>query len=336
MVLLKVSETPENIEMLNRRYGNVEISTNFETIWKINNYHEVIPLFATIQIDSLPIDDQNFWKIPDKERKECEKTLEHAAAIMALCNGVKQQLFSVFGAAIFFSPDTPDEKNLLASCKGYNDKGMIMHMVSGPPTSTFDWDVIFSDRKSGILLINEALSHTTSSGKFRDYIRLFENAFGLSTKELPKKLTQFLHPKFGYSRDEIRQWTNIRDPLSHADNKENSAIYYESDITPYIDRVEQAAYDVLFNKLKWGNKSSERKDVWLPGTYTTSPHNEGVATPGSRFKIHLRDRFDVYPIYVTTNFVPFNNNWVTDIPIATEYLPFKLTIGNTPVPIVNS
>lgn len=333
MVLLQISKMPENLEMLNRKYGTVELKTDFDAIWKINNFQELIPIFATTRITTSPLSTDGFWSIPEDTRKLCEKTIERAAAIMAICNGVKQQIHSAFGPSIFFTPETEAEVELLAQSQGYNNEGANIHIISAPPLSSFDWEEVFSDRESGLLLMNEALSHQTSSGRFRDYIRLFENAFCLATKELPKKLSQFLYADFGYSREEIRLWINLRDPLSHADNKKNDSVYYEADIAPYIDRIEQAAYDVMFNKLKWAEKSSERRCVWLPSSYTQNAENKCMIRLGSKSRIHMRDRFNTYPIYLRNNFKPLTSPAIADTPIAHEYSPITCSVAGMTVPL---
>ena len=333
MVLIRTSNRPANLDILNRTYENVELHTNFETIWKINNFVELIPTFAKIKLSSSPLDANLNWEVPEGERKKCEEVLEYAAAMLSICNKSKLQIFSAFGPSLLFTPETKEEHVSLLSNRGYHDSQARLITTSAPPLTNFDWNKTFSDRVSGAFLMKDALAHETASGKFRDYMRLFENAFGLSTKEFPKKLNQFLYPQYGYSRSEIQEWVSIRDPLSHADNKKNQIICYEGDITNYIDRVEQAAYDVIFNKLHWSSNSYERRNVWLPGAYSTNQNGNGVLQIGSPFNIALRDRFNVYPIYIRNNFSPFPYNGVTDCPIAEKYEPIRCSVDGIDCPL---
>ena len=333
MALIRTAKQPPNLDILNRTYENVELHTNFETIWEINNFEELIPVFAKIKLSTSPVNEELYWRVPEGERKKCEEILEYAAATLSICNRAKQTIFSVFGPALIFTPETSEERDLLLSCKGYKDSSCKIIITSPPPLTNSEWDKTFADRLSGVFLMKDALSHETASGKFRDYIRLFENAFALSTKELPKKLSQFLHPDFGYTKSEIMEWVNIRDPLSHADNKKNSTILYEGDVTTYSERVEQAAYDVIFNKLAWSNNSPSRREIWLPASHSTNQDGNGALRIGSTFNLALRDRFNVYPIFTKNNFKPFSHNGITDCPISAEYKPITCTIGGINCPL---
>ena len=153
------------------------------------------------------------------------------------------------------------------------------------------------DRLPALSLIAEAHSHSLAAGKFHEYVRLFEYAFALQFSQLPKKLVQFLKPVYGYTTEEIKSWTKIRDPLTHADGKKSDEIYLDSDVRSYIQRIEQAAYDVLFNKEKWHDKSRERRDIWAPIAATTNNSGNLVIKQGSEPKLGFQvfDDFGVFP-----------------------------------------
>ena len=92
-------------------------------------------------------------------------------------------------------------------------------------------------------------------------MRLFESGFALEFSQMAKKLTQFLNPAFGYTRSEIASWIEMRDPLTHADGKRSDLILLDSDVRKVTQRMEQAAYDVLFNKQMWRDRSRSRRNL---------------------------------------------------------------------------
>jgi len=50
-------------------------------------------------------------------------------------------------------------------------------------------------------------------------------------------------------------------------------VAFERDVTSFIDRMEQAATDVLMNKAIWSDGSLARRQVWDPTTATLSPQS---------------------------------------------------------------
>jgi len=124
-----------------------------------------------------------------------------------------------------------------------------------------------SDRLDGVALLAEMLSHTHSTGKYHELIRFFECAFQLSPTKMDKKLSQFLRKSgLGYDRDEVKTWLEIRNAATHADRKNDKNFVVELDVTKFIPRMEQAAYDVLLNKVKWRDRSQD-KEGYLETTY---------------------------------------------------------------------
>jgi hypothetical protein len=330
MVLMEVIKLPKDVGVLNQKYEDVEIYTDFNASWQAPTYCKIIPLFAKIKLNHIPINEAGFWDIPQEPRKKCEAVIEYLSAVFAVHNGLKQQLYSAFGATLMFEPENEDEVQALKNCKGYEKNTTDILFRGTSASKDFDWANSLSDRKLGVFLMNEAISHVNSSGKFRDYIRLFENSFSLSSKQLSKKLLKLLNPKFGYTRAEIDDWVRFRDPLSHADNKKNNVIYFESDITPYIHRMEQAARDVLLNKLSWGTPTSERRELWHPTIYTIDGTGTCPLRPGGEFIVNLVDRFGVYKIHLDENFKPLSPKFFTDCKIAETFSRIKLNIGGLP------
>jgi len=150
---------------------------------------------------------------------------------------------------------------------------------------------------AGVALMAEAHSHRLASGRFREYVRLFESGFAMQFSQMSRKLHQFLHPAFGYTRAEIVSWIELRDPLTHADGKRTNIILLDGDVRKVTQRMEQAAYDVLFNKAIWHEWSQSRRDLWRPSGLTTSVSADLVIRQGSEgsFTFQVFDEFGVFP-----------------------------------------
>jgi hypothetical protein len=100
-----------------------------------------------------------------------------------------------------------------------------------------------------------------------------------------KKLNQALLPAMGYTIEEIRAWQRLRHPSSHADGEKTMEVAFEADAWPVVQRMEQAALDVLFNKAKWWDWSSSRRSVWQPKAITTNASGQGLIAHGSKLRI---------------------------------------------------
>ena len=102
---------------------------------------------------------------------------------------------------------------------------------------------------------------------------------------------------YGYDRDEINAWIKLRHPATHADFKKTKRVALTSDIRPIVLRMQQACLDVLFNKKRWRDRSSTRRQVWVPTAITTSMSGDIVVKQGSTLSILFRsyDEFGVYP-----------------------------------------
>ena len=123
------------------------------------------------------------------------------------------------------------------------------------------------DRAHGFALLAEALSHAHPTGKFHEFVRFVELALGLSSSALAEPLGIFLEAarNQGFSRGESLQWVvHLRHPATHADLLRQQTFLLGADVWPVIPRVEQAAYDVLFNKADWHAPTATRTQPWTP------------------------------------------------------------------------
>jgi hypothetical protein len=164
-----------------------------------------------------------------------------------------------------------------------------------------DKDILDSlkDRLDGVALLAEALSHTHPMGMFHEFLRFFERAFARSSSRPAKPLAQFLaESRRGYTQEEIQRWVvELRHPATHADRRPSFAL--ESDIRPVIRRMKQAAYDVLFNKAKWQDSTTERRKIMVPPAGIASKSHDIYivkGTAGIDLQFQLLDGFYSYPL----------------------------------------
>lgn len=235
---------------------------------------ERILLFAEIQLTNLPtVAEDGLLDIPRIERSQCEFAIYTAANIVSVAVGSARSIASPMPPTVALIPETEAERVRLEETRGirFDPK-----MLPCPPFPLEMSEGLLSglqDRLTGLALLAEAYSFSNGhpSGRFREYIRLFELAFARSTSEMEKKLTQFLQgAELGYDRQEIASWLALRHPSAHADGKKQQSFTVDGTFIPIISRMQQAAIDVLLNKLEWHSPSPTRRRLWKPQVATTS------------------------------------------------------------------
>ena len=168
-----------------------------------------------------------------------------------------------------------------------------------------------ADRADGLSLLVEASGISHASGRFHEYIRVFERGFGKASKLLAAPMTEFLDPRFGFTVSELEVWfKELRDPLTHADQRPTFLL--ERDINPVIDRVEQAATDVVFNKANWREADSERRALWTPQSGFVGPSGKVFLTKGTKppMQGRLLDEYGSLPMGLKAMISPTSMGWV--------------------------
>ena len=207
--------------------------------------------------------------VPPKQRAAAERAVELAANVIAVAQGCRRHIASPWPPVVFVA--TGDEgRSWLAERAGLQH-GSLKGTFRTDQRMNLDGSVLsqLDDREDGVALLVEALAHDHAMGRFHEFIRLFERAFARPTKLLTSPLAKFLDPLFGYSETELAKWfKELRDPATHADARNEFLL--EADVRPVIDRMEQAAFDVLLNKAAWRDPSPDRREVWKPTAGTVS------------------------------------------------------------------
>jgi hypothetical protein len=208
--------------------------------------------------------------VPRRERADCERAAERAINLVSVGHGCSRQIASPWPSSVFVA--TSDAaRQWLADRKGLHHAKLKMAAVRTRDRVELDPDALnqLSDRDDGVALMAEALGTGHATARFHEFVRLFERAFAKSSSKLVEPLRAFLSPRLGYTEAELTRWFGeLRDPATHADVR--SRIVLEVDIRPVVDRMEQAAYDVLLNKKTWRDASIDRRDVWAPDSGTTN------------------------------------------------------------------
>lgn len=235
---------------------------------------------ASIDVPQLVVDEDLFAHIPAGPREECEGAITTIADLYAVTGRCRRVILTAT-PPLALAPDNDGDRAVLQQlrCIRADAARPISSIYS--PIELRDAVAGLTDRLNGAALIAEAYSHTTMSGRFREFVRLFELAFSRDFTQMEKKLTQTLLPAMAYTQDEIRTWQALRHPFTHADGKLTKMLALESDARSVIQRMEQAALDILFNKAEWGKWSSSRRSCWIPTAATVSASGEGVVRQGS-------------------------------------------------------
>lgn len=255
---------------------------------------------ASIELEYLPsVTSENKVVVPEEPRKRCEWVIERTSDSIALTEGAACSVWGTYPPAAL-KPETGEETDWLNERDEFHPPGGGMSRES----FSLQFDALsdpefLGDRLGGVALWAESLSHSSASGRFHEYMRIFERAFHRASSSLIDPLTKFLSGRdsYGYERDEVSGWIHdIRHPLTHADERDEFLV--EADVRPVIPRVRQAAFDVLLNKEEWRSGDTSRRKVWEPEGIVGPGKPDAIfragTTPTISFK--LLEPFEAYPL----------------------------------------
>jgi hypothetical protein len=285
------------------------------------NGHLRFLVAASCVLDHRPkVTSENLVVVPEKPRVRAEKAIESLANLIAFGQGSRRSISSAH-PEVFLKALTESAEEWL-SAKSDLQRGRGKSTVSAIRQLDLGEEELneLNDRQDGVALMVEAMGSDHATGRFHEFIRLFERAFKLPPKKLTQEVVAFLDPRFGYSKAEVQHWfEGLRDPATHAD--ERNEIVFEADVRPVIDRMEQAAVDVLLNKENWRNQSIKRRDLWRPESGSKGPDKlfvpQGMREGGIRGQ--LLDEFAAFPLDLSAHLgsVPAGW-WPTIIPSTTR------------------
>lgn len=273
--------------------GKVEVRTLKSQFTDDNKWKVII--IATIKLDRFPqIDDKNQIIIPETERKVLEFFIENSGNIISVSTNMPRSILSPDPNSGIIHENNEERLWLEKS------NGILIKMPNQPsainedPIPIYQFMNELSDRYDGLALLCESINTNHASGKFKEYIRIFERAFTKSSKNLITPLTNYLKPlDLNYLHDEIDNWIEIRGGTSHADR---DRVFYEYDVIPVLGRVKTAALDILFNKTNWRSNDSARRSLWKVPSGPLDRNMGLFITQGKNVKInfHILDDFGVF------------------------------------------
>jgi hypothetical protein len=257
--------------------------------------------------------------IDENVRRACEIQIEAIANAIAISNQCGRRVLSAF-PFYYVIPESDVERKSLQQVSLYPHTVAVDTLLVPPPELPLLQSLdALKDRVDGAALLVEALANTNALGRYRELLRVFELAFGRDTYGLGRKLVQFLDPELGFSRAEIDGWLKWRDAAAHADLAKSPTIAFERDVAPFVERMQQAAIDVLMNKKVWSDFSRSRREVYRPTSAKVSARGDLRMTEGTSVDIDIRfplDCFGAWPVRQTGVFKPIPGWWMPGSGIA--------------------
>jgi hypothetical protein len=279
-------------------------------LWKLAQDEESagkkMMIAAETSISNPPIVD-GVVHAPKVAREKCEEVIEYVANLIAVQANTTRKITSLHPCVVLHLENDAD-RQYVAGCKGMLVGGKTQSYRPYVGPDDLSKLVALYDRKEGFALLAEALNHNSSSGKYKDLIRLFENAFRMKHSKLAGRLVGFLDNRMNYTRSEVSMWLSLRNGSNHGERSKNPKLFFEADVKQFLPRMEQAAYDILFNKAKWHHDDILRNDIWRPSAYMAGRKPlQMSAEAGAQIDgiIMTADAYDVYgqgPMLVKDDF----------------------------------
>jgi hypothetical protein len=271
-------------------------------------------LAANVELSSALPRDGTEILIPDDLRHKLEEALEAMADLLSVTHQCTRSIAS-FLPYVAIDPIDEDSKQWISTATAIRvGKGGVPDRMK----HALDLDAaarLLTDRLDGASLLAEALCQDHPTGKLHEFMRLFERAFARSARVVCRDLLAgFLSPLgWGYDSTEINHWLDLRDLATHADRRSDYAV--ETHTRPVVNRMEQAAFDVLFNKEKWRDPSSVRRKVFKPIYGSLASHAWHMfKTPDGTVEAAFSffDGFSAYPLDLRLDLCPgVPKNWFT-------------------------
>jgi hypothetical protein len=286
---------------------------------------------ASQQLDYRPkVTADNEVVVPEKQRVAAENAIEVTANLVAVSQGCRRAISSPWPPVVFVA--TGDDGQSWLDSKDGLRHARLMRRVSAASVLDFDASVLnqLQDRLDGVELLVEAFGHSHATGRFHDLVRVFERGFKRPPNRLAAPVFAFLDPLFGYASQEVRDWFETqRDAATHADQRSEFSV--EADLRPLVDRMEQAAIDVVFNKERWRDDSTSRRSVWTPRAGTSGAdgvifltQHDPVPPP---MKGELLDEFGRFQMNLSAVITPVPAEWwPTEHPRSSKTEQFQVVV----------
>ncbi len=315
LAVLEMDPAPNGWDSWEVAIGEVELATLRVLEGQSEDENKLRLLIkAEIALPKYPeVDTANRLIIPQQERVQCESAIEDVANLISLLGKCSRTICSPV-SCVALIPESESEIDFLAKSDGiriHPYTHQTHHYQLGSSLKTL---FSFSDRMDGVALLSETYSSGDQAACYKNFMRLYELAFASSFPDLAKKLVRFLPPFYGYGTREISHWMEMRSVVSYADQRKNNCVSLDADFRRNLLRMEQAAIDVLFNKLRWNDQSPNRRNNWTPPAVTYSPRGDFVVegdTSTTKVAVRHYDDFGVFPKDDGVVYEPEGREWFT-------------------------
>lgn len=252
-------------------------------------------MLSAMQVVSMENLQVGQMRIPEGAASRAETALSEAANLLAIACQAQHDVYSP-RPYIYLEPESEDEGSALADA-GHVELPPLRSggSVQGPGGDRAPlFSGLLGDRPQGVALMGAALGAGHGVAKLHELVRVFESAFAVAGNRLIDPLTQFLRTypswQLGYTRGEVRRWIKeLRDPATHADLRISKRVLLDPDVEAELDRIEQAAYDVLFNKRDWNRSSPDREQRW---SFNAMTRQDGSAIISDGAVLRTYDAWD--------------------------------------------
>lgn len=294
------------------RLGDVEVECHRTTLK--GQPSDQILVTASIQLYDLPVvDHESYVVIPDEPRRQCEAAIMLCADMLAVFGRSRRRVTSAV-PSLALSDLSAEQRLAFELSKGFRPQ-FRSTASAAVPIDLGDAQLVesLSDRLFGVSVLAEVHSTDSALARYRELVRFYEHAFAKQLSQSVKKMAQFLGgADLGYTSQEIASWVGLRDGAMHGDFKYARRLVAESDVRPLLPRMEQAAYDMLFNKAKWHDPSRERRSVYAFPCATTDAGSSAlrlVQELAARFAFAMTDEWGVFPMNLQAVLSPTPEGW---------------------------
>ena len=294
-----------------------DVELNVLGTWMLEGKLRLLVAGVTTLTGCPDVDDENSVIIPIEARTATEATIEAFANLVSIGEMCSRSISSPTPWAALI----PEDAEASAWLEGKNGIAQNTSVESRFRFSTESETLqeLLKDRLQGVALLSEALSHTHPTGQFHEFVRLFELAFATASTQLVAPLALFLAGnRQGYTEAETKHWlTELRHQATHADLQQQSKFVLASEIRPVLTRVQQAAFDVLFNKTEWHTSTPTRRKLWKPMAFVGAPDSKTLDVQQGSTPTQVSqfiDGFGSYPIDINSGISPIPQNWWCKLP----------------------
>lgn len=220
-------------------------------------------LQASVDAGAPSVDKNSLARVPNGPRRLAEAAIVEYADRLSVVYQCRRVIRSP-KPCLALTSDLIDGKEILRAAAGIRAPQSSRPRARLLPALQPDNPIgeLISDRLDGPAFLADSLSADGPVGEVHDMFRLFEHAFASGPKSCVEPLLELLTaPDLGWTSDELADWfERLRSEVTYADMWRRDTYARAADVTPFLGRIEYAAYDVLLNKKTRHSRDWQRRD----------------------------------------------------------------------------